>query len=403
MWIESTIAMRFLREGRAQTTMILLGIAVGVAVIVFVTALIRGLQSNIVERTLGTQSHIRVQAPDEINHLAPLPPDVTRLVLETRRAQRLRSINNWQQVVRELDAFAAVKAVSPVTSGPAFASRGNAVESVALVGMDPERYQRIIALGEDIIAGQLRVGAGDAVIGRLLADDLGVRVGDKIRLAAGGGREARVNVAGIFELGVRDLDQRYVYLDLKQAQSLLDLPGGVTVIDVTVRDIFGADAVAARISSRMGLGAESWMQSNAQLMNALRSQSLSTAMISFFVAVSVAFGIASVLSIRVVQRTREIGILRAMGTRQRQMQRVFLVQGAVLGFCGSAVGAFAGYGLVWVFNVFGPNLFYVPVAPTLVPAAMAIATLTGTFAAAVPARRAARLDPVVAIRHVRAG
>lgn len=400
MWIESTIAMRFLREGRAQTTMILVGIAVGVAVIVFVTALIRGLQSNIVERTLGTQSHIRVQAPDEVNHLAPVPDGVTRLVLETRRAQRLQSINNWQQVVEALDVFPAVKAVSPVVSGPAFANRGNAVESVALVGMDPDRYQRIIPLGEDIVAGTLRVGAGDAVIGQLLADDLGVRVGDKIRLAAGGGREARVNVAGIFELGVRDLDQRYVYLDLKQAQSLLDLPGGVTVIDVTVNDIFGADAVAARIAARMGLDAESWMQSNAQLMNALRSQSLSTGMISFFVAVSVAFGIASVLSISVVQRTREIGILRAMGTRQRQMQKVFLVQGAVLGFFGSAVGAFAGYGLVWVFNVFGPGLFYVPVAPALVPAAMAIATVTGTFAAAVPARRAARLDPVVAIRHV---
>jgi lipoprotein-releasing system permease protein len=122
-------------------------------------------------------------------------------------------------------------------------------------------------------------------------------------------------------------------------------------------------------------------------------------MISFFVAVSVAFGIASVLSISVVQRTREIGILRAMGARQRQMLKVFLVQGAVLGLAGSALGAGAGYGLVWVFNTFGPKLFYIPVSPTLAPLAMAIATLTGTVAAAVPARRAARLDPVVAIRH----
>jgi len=400
MWIESTIALRFLREGRAQTTLILIGIGVGVSVIVFIVALIRGLQGNIVDRTLGTQAHIKVEAPDEINRLAALPEGTTRLVQETRRAQRLRSINNWQQVMGVLDRFPGVKAVSPVVSGPAFARRGNAVESVALVGMDPARYQRIIPLSEDIIAGRLNVGAGDAVIGKLLADDLGLRVGDKFRLVAGQGREAQVNIAGIFELGVRELDQRYVYLDLKQTQSLLDLPGGVTVIDLTVNDIFTAQDAARRIAALTGLKAESWLDTNAQLVNALRSQSMSTAMISFFVAVSVAFGIASVLSISVVQRTREIGILRAMGTRQRQMQQVFLVQGAVLGFCGSAVGAFAGYGLVWVFNVFGPQLFHVPVAPTLVPAAMAIATLTGTFAAAVPARRAARLDPVVAIRHV---
>src|SRR5690606_20137390 len=141
------------------------------------------------------------------------------------------------------------------------------------------------------------------------------------------------------------------------------------------------------------------MQSNAQLMNALRSQSLSTGMISFFVAVSVAFGIASVLSISVVQRTRQIGILRAMGTRQRQMLKVFLVQGALLGLAGSTVGSLAGYGLVWVFNTLGPGLFEVPLSLPLVLMAVALATITGTFAAAVPARRAARLDPVVAIRH----
>ncbi len=342
MWIESTIAMRFLREGRAQTTLIIVGIAVGVSVIVFITALIQGLQANIIERTLGTQAHIKVEAPDEVNRLVPLPPGTAQLVLETRRAQRLRSINNWQQVQATLDALPGVKAVSPVVSGPAFAWRGNSVESVALVGMDPVRYQRIIPLGEDIIAGTLRVGAGDAVIGSLLANDLGVRVGDKFRLVAGDGREAQLNIAGIFELGVRELDQRYVYLDLKQTQSLLDLPGGVTVIDLTVNELFGADAIAARIAQLTGLKAESWMESNAQLMNALSSQSLSTAMISFFVAVSVAFGIASVLSISVVQRTREIGILRAMGTRRGQMLKVFLVQGAVLGFGGSALGRVPG-------------------------------------------------------------
>jgi lipoprotein-releasing system permease protein len=400
MWIESTIALKFLREGRTQTTLILFGIAVGVSVIVFISALVSGLQANIVDRTLGTQSHIMVEAPDEISRLAPVAVGTTQLVLETRRAQRLRSINNWQQVQTTLDGLPGVRAVSPVVSGPAFARRGNAVKSIALVGMDPPRYEKIIPLSRDIVAGQLRVGAGDAVIGQLLADDLGIRLGDKLRLVAGAGREAQLNIAGIFEFGVRELDQRYVYVDLKQAQSLLDLPGGVTVIDVTVDDIFSAEAVATRIVLLTGVKAESWMQRNAQLMNALRSQSLSSGMISFFVAISVAFGIASVLSISVVQRTREIGILRAMGTRRDQMLMVFLVQGAVLGLAGSALGALAGYALVWGFNTFGPRLFLVPVAPALVPIAMAIATLSGVIAAAVPARRAAHLDPVVAIRYV---
>ena len=400
MWIEWNIAVKFLREGRSQTALILIGIAVGVSVIVFITALITGLQVNIIDRTLGTQAHIKIQTPDEINLIVPPAEGTTQLILEDKRAQRLRSINNWQQILQTLDRLNEVVAVSPIVSGPAFARRGQSLESVALVGIDAVRYQKIIPISEDIVSGQFRVGAGNAVIGKLLADNLGLRAGDKLRLDAGLEGFSVVNIAGIFELGVRELDSRYVYLDLKQAQSLLNLPGGVTVIDVTVRDIFKADSAAARIGRLTGLKSESWMETNTQLLNALSSQSLSTSMISIFVALSVAFGIASVLSVSVVQRTREIGILRAMGTTQQQMLVVFLIQGALYGLAGSLVGGMAGYALVWAFNNLGPGLFYIPVSNTLVPIAMAIATLTGVVAAAIPARRAARLDPVVAIRYV---
>ncbi len=400
MWIEWTLAIRFLREGRIQSALIVVGIAVGVAVIVFLTALITGLQANIINRTLGTQAHIKVEMPDEVNRVVATAEGVVQLLLETRRAQRLRSISNWQQVRDALDGLAGVTAVSPIVSGPAFARRGEAVESVALVGIDIDRYTKIIPLQEDIIAGRLRVGSGNAVIGSQLARDLGMSVGDKLRLDAGDGRDSVVTVAGIFELGVRELDARYVYLDMKQTQSLLNLPGAATVIDITVRNIFGASEVASRIARLTGLKAESWMQTNEQLMNALDSQRLSTQLISLFVAVSVALGIASVLFVSVIQRTREIGILRAMGITRRQMLGVFLVQGGIFGLIGSLVGGVVGVGLVWVFNEFGSNLFYIPVNPILLVGSSLLATITGIISAAIPAGRAARMDPVQAIRHV---
>ncbi|MFZ2235197.1 MAG: ABC transporter permease, partial [Dokdonella sp.] len=268
MWTEWTIATKFLREGRTQSTLILVGIAVGVAVIVFITALITGLQGNIIERTLGTQAHIKLSAPDEINRVLPPLDGSVQLVLESKRAQRLRSINNWLQLRDVLDALPQVTAVSPIISGPAFARRGEALESVALIGIDSERYQRILPISEDIIAGVFRVGAGNAVIGKQLAIELGVSVGDKLRLQTGQGGDSVLNVAGIFELGVRELDARYVYLDMSQAQSLLNLPGAATVIDMTVTDIFNADSMAKRIGRLTGQKVESWMETNAQLLNA---------------------------------------------------------------------------------------------------------------------------------------
>jgi lipoprotein-releasing system permease protein len=400
LWTEWKIALRFLVDNRLQSLMIIIGIAVGSAVIVFITALITGLQGNIIERTLGTQSHIRILPPDEANLVMPAPEGASLLVLETPRAQRLRSIANWQDVLPALDGQPELRAVSPLISGPALAVRGAARSSVALMGVAPERYQRLVPLRESMIAGHFTVGAGHAVIGDRLAEDLGLGVGDKLRLDAGEGRTAIVDIAGVFRLGVRELDSRYVYLDLKQAQTLLDLPGGVTVIDVTVRDIFQAEVVARRLGRLTGLKAESWMQTSGQLLNALRSQTLTTRMIRLFVTLSVAFGIASVLAVSVVQRTREIGILRAMGAPRAQILRVFLLQGGLLGLLGSLLGSAVGWLLVQFFNVFGPGLFHIPVEPSLVPVVLLTATVVGVVAAAVPARRAARYDPAVAIRYV---
>ena len=380
--------------------MITVGVAVGVAVIVFVTALMQGLQSNIIQRTLGTQAHIRLLSPDEVNQIQRPPAGTVQLLQEDKRAQRLRSINNWQQIIATLDQLPLLVAVSPIVSGPAFVRRGDGLASVALVGIDPERYQKIIPLKDYLLSGQMRVGANEVLIGSQLAKDLGVQVGNKLRLDTGQQNSAVVNIAGIFELGVRELDARYVYLDLKQAQSLLSLPGGVTVIDLTVADIFEAENIAAQVGRLTSLQAESWIKTNAQLMNAISAQSLSTNMIIIFVAISVAFGIASVLSVSVVQRTREIGILRATGATQQQILRIFLFQGALFGLFGSVVGSVASFALVWVFNTFGPGLFYIPISIELVIVALLLATLTGVLAAAIPARRAAALDPVEAIRHV---
>jgi len=401
MWIEVNIALKFLRQGFTQTVLILLGIGVGVSVIVFIITLVSGLQSNLIERTLGTQAHVRIEPRPDTNLVATEPGGQwVQLILEDARAQRLRSINNWQQVLQSLEKLPDVTAASPVVSGPAFARRADAVKAVSLIGVVPERYLQIIKIGDSIVSGRFSVNPGETVIGFKLAEDLGVKVGSKLRIEASGERSAVLTITGIFDLGVRELDSRFVYMDMKQVQALLGLPGAATVIDLTVRDIFDATRVSQDIARLTGLKSESWMQINSQLMNALQSQSLSSNLISFFVGVSVAFGIASVLAISVTQRTREIGILRAMGARKQQMLRVFLIQGALLGLLGSLAGSATGWSMVWAFNRFGPKLFDIEPSVSIIPMTVALATVTGILAAIAPAWRASRLDPVTAIRYV---
>jgi lipoprotein-releasing system permease protein len=184
---------------------------------------------------------------------------------------------------------------------------------------------------------------------------------------------------------------------------MLELPGGVTSIETRIRDVFTANEVAAKLARITPLTVESWMVTNGSLLSALSAQSASTAIIRVFVSIVVMLGIASVLVVAVVQKTREIGILRAMGASRGQMTRVFLLQGALVGFVGSALGAALAALLVFAFGVFvrGPDggvLFPIDLTAQLLIVACAAATVCGTFAAIAPARRAARLDPAQAMR-----
>jgi len=401
MPFEWIAAVRFLREGRMQSLLIIVGVGVGVAVIVFMSALLSGLQANLIKRTLSSQAHITLLPPEEIAR-PQQATDATVLRLQ-KQAQRLRAIDQWQTLRDRLETWPEIAAVSPVASGPAFAVRGEANKAITVVGIEPERYNRVISLAERLTAGQLRVGAGEAVIGIELAKDLGAEVGDKLRLSAADGRSDTLTITGLFDLGNKGVNARNVYVGLRTAQSLLDLVGGVSSIDLALHDLDLAEQLARRIAGETGLTADSWIKTNAQFVTALTSQRVSSNVIRFFIALSVAFGIASVLVVSVIQRGKEIGILRAMGATQAQMRRIFLLQGGIVGFFGSLLGSALAWSFLMLWQLLARNpdgtpMFVIGVEPGLVALAAGGASLVGILSALLPARRAAQLDPVVAIR-----
>ncbi|MFC7435535.1 ABC transporter permease [Hydrogenophaga bisanensis] len=401
---ESLVAVRFLREGRMQTLLIIVGVAAGVAVVAYISALISGLQRNTIEKTLGSQAHVTLSPPEERVLVSPTPPgtDVIQLDQTQARAQRPRSIDNWQRLLPELEALPQVAAVSPMVSAAGLAVRGEASKAIALMGVELERYDRIVKLRSKIVAGTARLGPGEGIIGRELAQDLGVQVGDRIGIVTDGVEDS-LRITALVDLGVRDLNRRTVIVPLRTAQSLVGLPGSATGLDLTLVDIWAAQALADELAARWPYKAESWQQANAQLVSALNAQSVSTSVIRGVVMVVVVLGIASVLVVSVVQKQREIGILRAMGATRNQVLRVFLLQGVIVGALGSALGVLLAVVLIWLFTHFvrgsdGLPLFNIALEAGLALRIAGLATVCGLLAAVAPARRAARLDPAQAIR-----
>ena len=404
---ELRVALRFLREGHMQTLLIIVGVAAGVAVIAYVSALINGLQSNTLAKTLGAQAHISLRAPDDLVTPAALPVPGVAVLTETQpRAQRLRSVANWQALVPLLERLPEVVGVSPMVSGSGLALRGEASQAIALMGVDLDRYDRVVGLRSKVVSGSPRLLPGEAIVGRELAQDLGVRVGDRLTVqtgGAGGSVSDAVRVTALVDLGVKDLNRRTVIVPLRAAQSLLALPGGATQLDLTLKDVWVAQTLARALQGQFPYKIESWQESNAQLVSALNAQSISTSIIRGVVLAVVVLGIASVLVVSVVQKGREIGILRAMGATRGQVLRVFLVQGAVVGVLGSVLGLLLAVALIWVFTHFvrgsdGLPLFSIALPPAMALQVALIASVCGVLAAVAPARRAAALDPAQAIR-----
>jgi lipoprotein-releasing system permease protein len=253
-----------------------------------------------------------------------------------------------------------------------------------------------------MLSGMADLPPSSALIGKDLAADLGVSTGDKLRLRAGQ-IDVVYTVTGIFDLGNRQANGRNILVSLRSAQSLMSVPGGVTGIGVKLVDPYQAEVAAAELRSSLGLNAESWIKALEQLFTALSTQSISFFAIEFFVALAVALGIASVLVVSVVQRSSEIGILRAMGASRGQVMRVFLVQGAIVGLAGSVAGSALAYVFVMLWKALARNpdgsvFFPITLPLSLILITGGVATITGLFTAVLPAVSAARLNPVDAIR-----
>jgi lipoprotein-releasing system permease protein len=375
-----SIAKRFLVHNKGQTALVLAGIVLGVSVQIFIGSLITGLQTNLVSKTVDNAPQIVIKAD------TPIGSDLLNKLDKTTSAK----ISKDALVVSDIGILL----------------NEDNKNSVFFKGMTKAGAQAIYQVDSKLVDGKYPTANNEILIGLDQASKYKLKINDEVEILINQTNKQSFKVVGIFDLGVKTLNESWLFINLSAAQETFGLSQQVTSIEMKVFDVFTADEVAQTIQSTIGdeYIVTDWKTDNAQLLSGLNAQSVSSYMIQFFVIISVTLGIASVLAISVSQKQRQIGILKAMGLNNRQSSLIFLYQGLLLGVIGGLLGVLAGVGMSYAFSTFVKDASGSPISPFFLDYgflgfSFGIALLACLGSSLIPAITISKLNPIEVIRN----
>ncbi len=412
--LELSIAWRYLRSRRGSRLLSFIsviaigGVVVGVSALILIMSVMNGLQRDLRDKILIGSPDIRVL---------------------TFGPMRMES---WREVMEQVKSRPGVVAAAPVVLTEAVIQAGEGynevVQVVGLLPDPPSDGPDATDIRDQIVSGAFDFRSRDGerngiVMGSKVAERLGVSVGDSVVIMGTGGVTFnpvtgtiipvihRVMITGIFDTGLYEYDNKFVYTALPIAQSLNGLGDAVTAVEVKITDRWNTKAVMADLGSALGpkYRLVDWQEQNRNLFQALKLEKLGMSVILLLIIIVAAFNIVSTLTMVVTDKTREIGILKAMGMTAGSIRRIFLVQGVVIGVVGTGLGLAIGLAAAYAVGdleliKLDASVYFIdhlPVAVDLldvgltVVASLAVAALATMY----PARQAARLFPIEAIRH----
>lgn len=411
MALELKIALVHLTSRRRQSFMSLLGISLGVAFFMAVSSLMRGSELDFIERLVNSAPHITVT--DEFRKPARQPVDAAFAggAVELRGlkpATDTRGIRGYKQKLDQIAELPGLR-VAPVQSGQAILTFAGKEHAVTLNGVVPELMSGVSDIDEKIVAGSLAALDADPngiVIGRALAKKLFLDMDDSVTVSSPTGVIQTMRIVGLFETGSVNIDEGQAYVLLKRAQALLGRTDRANKLILQLDDPYAARDVAARIEARVGYRSQSWQEASENLMSVLLIRNVIMYSVVSAILVVAAFGIFNVISTVVMEKRRDIAILKSIGFHARDIRRIFLAEGLIIGTVGSLLGIGFGYGLMAVLaavKIKPPGqseIVNLPIDWGIEQAAVAaaFALVSAAAAAYLPARKAGGVHPVDILR-----
>jgi len=411
MTVQFAIAITHLVSRKRPTLVSLVGIALGVAFFLAVSALMRGSERDFIKRLVDSSPHLTVY--DEYRNPQPQPA-VLRWpngAIELRRVKPLREVRGIRghaQKLAFIESLPELRA-APVLAGSVVLTFAGRSEGVTLSGIIPAKMKGVSTIEDKMTQGSLdalSVNPNGLIIGEGLAKKFGVSMGGMVNAVAPASEPRALKVVGVFRTGNANYDETQTFALLKRVQGLLDRPDRVNRFILQFNDPYAARQVASLIEARISYKAVSWLEASEDLMNVLLVRNLIMYSVVSAILVVAAFGIYNTLSTIVMEKVHDIAILKSMGFHARDIRRIFLAEGVMLGMVGSLLGLGLGMGLM---ALLGQVEIKPPGATEIVQLpiywgydqyllALGFAMASAVGAAVLPARKAARVQPVTILR-----
>ncbi|MGZ5932053.1 MAG: ABC transporter permease [Rhizomicrobium sp.] len=406
-----SIAVKHLLARKRQSIVSLFGIVLGVAFFLTISSLMLGSENDFIRRLVDNTPHINITDEYRNPRLQPAETMFPSAVLELRSVKpetETRGIRGYLQMLGYLRTIDGLRA-SPVLAGQALVSFAGKDVGISLNGVVPEELNTVSTLHSYMTVGSiddLIANPDGIIIGSELARVMSLRVGENLTVAATTGQIHTFKILGVFHTGRASYDQSQAFVALKRVQSLLNRPNRINTIIIKLNDAYQARTVAAQIESHIGYKAVSWQEASEDIMSTLMIRNIIMYSVVSAVLVVAAFGIYNIISTVVMEKQRDIAILKSMGFHARDIEWIFVTQGCLLGLAGCAIGLPLGMAMMGGFMGLS---FKVPGSsdPISIPMdwswyqfviAGSFAFAAATLAALLPARKAAYVQPVDILR-----